>query len=498
MQCTDNALYGAICLCTSGNQNVEGLDYAQCVDVPECSPNPCTDKHVTTRTCLEMWGTYECECKSFTQHPLNDDGSTDYTECGGEPPVLIVRQSGRLARTTLRHARRSSTQWSRWWGRKSTGSCSTITPTTTLAWTTDATGPCAGAREGSQTLGSWIPESATVCQARFGDTDDEECPGNPCSSSGLYTGTCTEILGTYECNCTDPQGKHPDGGLNGTDWTVCVPGQLCSMGLCDDKFDSFIALVGTNDTDGVYVHHNPYDRSCVDDSQWGATCGCTTGFRNKGTLSALECEDIDECAEDALGSCGANTICTNVLGSWMCQCNFGLEDPAYTASFEGPKNCADINECELGVFRLDGMVSVRDHRNNQQTACNMYAGMCVNSDMLTTGAAYSCLCYDGWEAKAQITDSDIQTGCSGGEVQPGTQTAAKTSTNVQGALTSAKRLAFRVWCRIRWEPTTPATVALRGFSFPRSVAPGVSMMAGSIGATVQRTAAWESNLAWVW
>ncbi|KAH0472912.1 MAG: hypothetical protein KVP17_003108 [Porospora cf. gigantea B] len=273
-------------------------------------------------------------------------------------------------------------------------------------------GPYAGAQEGSQTLGSWIPESATVCQARFGDTDDEECPGNPCSSSGLYTGTCTEILGTYECNCTDPQGKHPDGGLNGTDWTVCVPGQLCSMGLCDDKFDSFIALVGTNDTDGVYVHHNPYDRSCVDDSQWGATCGCTTGFRNKGTLSALECEDIDECAEDALGSCGANTICTNVLGSWMCQCNFGLEDPAYTASFEGPKNCADINECELGVFRLDGMVSVRDHRNNQQTACNMYAGMCVNSDMLTTGAAYSCLCYDGWEAKAQITDSDIQTGCS--------------------------------------------------------------------------------------
>ncbi|KAH0477971.1 MAG: uncharacterized protein KVP18_001015 [Porospora cf. gigantea A] len=261
------------------------------------------------------------------------------------------------------------------------------------------------------------------------------------------------------------------------------------MGLCDGKFDSYVALVGTNDTDGVYVHHNPYDRSCVDNAQWGATCGCTGGFRNKGTLNSLECEDINECDEDLLGSCGANTTCTNALGSWVCKCNFGLEDPAYTASFEGPKSCADINECELGVFQLDGMVSVRDHRNNQQTACNMYAGLCVNSDMLATGTAYSCSCYDGWEAKAQITDSDIQTGCSGGDVQPGTQTAALTSTNAQEDLTYAKSFASRVWCRIQWAPTTPATVAIRGFSSPRSVAPRVSIMAGSIGATVLGTVA---------
>ena len=42
---------------------------------------------------------------------------------------------------------------------------------------------------------------------------------------------------------------------------------------------------------------------------------------------------------DTLAFCGANTACTNSIGSFSCPCNTGYEN------FKANVGCSDINEC---------------------------------------------------------------------------------------------------------------------------------------------------------
>ena len=51
--------------------------------------------------------------------------------------------------------------------------------------------------------------------------------------------------------------------------------------------------------------------------------------------------DINECADDSLNGC--NQICTNTIGSFVCECNSGYElgDDLMT--------CEDINECGINI-----------------------------------------------------------------------------------------------------------------------------------------------------
>ncbi|KAH0472652.1 MAG: uncharacterized protein KVP18_003434 [Porospora cf. gigantea A] len=65
--------------------------------------------------------------------------------------------------------------------------------------------------------------NSTTCE------DIKECEAGKCPDDGTYTGECREMIGTHECVCHDPQGKHPDtGGFNATtrentekDWSKC-------------------------------------------------------------------------------------------------------------------------------------------------------------------------------------------------------------------------------------------------------------------------------------
>lgn len=46
-------------------------------------------------------------------------------------------------------------------------------------------------------------------------------------------------------------------------------------------------------------------------------CFCKTGFKAVGA----ECEDLDECLTNP---CGPAAICTNVRGSYHCECESGF------------------------------------------------------------------------------------------------------------------------------------------------------------------------------
>ncbi|KAK7888921.1 hypothetical protein WMY93_024481 [Mugilogobius chulae] len=74
----------------------------------------------------------------------------------------------------------------------------------------------------------------------------------------------------------------------------------------------------------------------------GDDCYCPQGFTLTGEM---ECEDVDECNEEALGPCGPHAICSNTPGSYSCSCLHGY--------LMGATGCQDIDEC--GLAKVTGL-----------------------------------------------------------------------------------------------------------------------------------------------
>lgn len=82
------------------------------------------------------------------------------------------------------------------------------------------------------------------------------------------------------------------------------------------------------------------------------------------------CIDLDECEQDH--PCGKSTVCTNLLGSFRCECLAGFEKLPHEDN-----ECYDINECS------EDEVSVMNK-------CHRYA-TCLN-----TYGSYNCTCQSGF------------------------------------------------------------------------------------------------------
>uniref|UniRef100_A0A183C9Z8 EGF-like domain-containing protein n=1 Tax=Globodera pallida TaxID=36090 RepID=A0A183C9Z8_GLOPA len=72
----------------------------------------------------------------------------------------------------------------------------------------------------------------------------------------------------------------------------------------------------------------------------GFDCQCKSGF--SGDPLTGGCKDINEC-EMADHYCGSNANCTNLVGTFRCECLDGFERVPNTSNGE----CKDIDECTL-------------------------------------------------------------------------------------------------------------------------------------------------------
>ena len=63
----------------------------------------------------------------------------------------------------------------------------------------------------------------------------------------------------------------------------------------------------------------------------------------------FKCDDIDECSNGE-NECDENSDCTNLPGSYDCQCHYGYEGDGYT--------CENIDECALTSMTVLKMRSV--------------------------------------------------------------------------------------------------------------------------------------------
>ncbi|XP_065653869.1 fibrillin-1-like isoform X2 [Hydra vulgaris] len=164
-----------------------------------------------------------------------------------------------------------------------------------------------------------------------------------------------------------------------------------------------------------------------------AKCYCKNGFISFDNL--VTCEDINECLSIS-NVCYKNSLCTNLIGSFMCSCIDGYKFKDYL------NGCVDINECETscnapnttcintigsyecrcnipGSFYNTTSGLCQDLNECSSTKpCDSVRGICYNQNIFETGKPYNCSCPSGWELSKDGNNSCVDineclTSCSG-------------------------------------------------------------------------------------
>ncbi|PIK34386.1 putative fibrillin-1 [Apostichopus japonicus] len=195
------------------------------------------------------------------------------------------------------------------------------------------------------------------------------------SSNNTCQQSCLNMLGSYDCECSNGYELHPDGS-NCLDIDECDRGtDLCDpdFSLCTNTYggynctcqDGFTDVNGDGtlceDEDECRYTDFPCSPQATCSNQPGSfQCSCLDGFEGNGFV----CTDVDECTR-GLFTCGNHAICQNIIGSYFCSCEEGWEGDGTI--------CTDINECK-----------------RRSIGCHPRA-LCEN-----TNGSFICTCPDGY------------------------------------------------------------------------------------------------------
>ncbi|XP_077556924.1 fibrillin-1-like isoform X1 [Haemaphysalis longicornis] len=274
-----------------------------------------------------------------------------------------------------------------------------------------------------------------------GCIDVDECLEQPraCGQGG-----CTNTVGGFECSCQD--GYAP--GLH----QVCEDVNECQLGTDGCAFRCL-------NTPGSFRCTCPYGyalapdgKHCQDLDECAAgdhgcryacknlvgtfQCVCPEGLRpsNRG---GDDCEDIDECREEA--DVCENGDCVNTHGGYRCRCYAGFDtsrdgkqclDTRQGSCYTSLSSCssgaavgdATREDCCCGVGRAWGphcepcpLWNSREYRQlcpfetgfdkqgKDINECDTMSGLCKNGRCVNTEGSYRCICNHGYKADATGT-----------------------------------------------------------------------------------------------
>ncbi|XP_015599681.1 fibrillin-2 isoform X1 [Cephus cinctus] len=256
------------------------------------------------------------------------------------------------------------------------------------------------------------PSTKSQCPAGYKPTTN---PTEPCTDvnecneqlhSCDSTERCVNEIGSYRCdplyfrvenefdNLSDTYNSHYKGTMeiepttsNEEDQNVsavrpmCLPGYTYNYSTerCDD-IDECQTI--NNNCTGQYMQCTNIPGTFH--------CDCRNGFELN--LSTLKCQDIDECAR-GLMTCSAGERCVNSIGAHQCSpaCPPGLQPDPLDETI-----CRDIDECKLGIHSCPAQTHVCVNTNGSYvcdvvTPCrNGYirdkvSGECVDIDECQDG-----------------------------------------------------------------------------------------------------------------
>ncbi|XP_041861227.1 adhesion G protein-coupled receptor E1-like isoform X2 [Melanotaenia boesemani] len=121
------------------------------------------------------------------------------------------------------------------------------------------------------------------------------------------------------------------------------------------------------------------------------SCQCTDGFGPSGKVTVgapITCKDINECITNS-NICGPNARCTNTISKYYCFCENGFNTSTGVKTFHYSDNvtCRDIDECQ------------------QDNICGL------NASCLNTQGSFYCVCNSGFRlksGKSNFTDDSEQ------------------------------------------------------------------------------------------
>ncbi|XP_065195503.1 uncharacterized protein LOC135826830 [Sycon ciliatum] len=179
----------------------------------------------------------------------------------------------------------------------------------------------------------------------------DECLSTAAPGVCHRNASCSDVMGSYLCTCVQ--------GYTGSGWQC-------------DNIDECAGASGAD--------HNCHGNATCTDTAGSFACACGIGFSGNGT----ECSDVDECA-GAGHSCHGNALCRNAEGGYVCECRAGYSGNG-TA-------CWNVNECLMSTTATAATATANVPMGTAQPAgpCHPDQAMCRDTD-----GSYHCQCQPGF------------------------------------------------------------------------------------------------------
>ncbi|XP_051812727.1 fibulin-1-like isoform X2 [Acanthochromis polyacanthus] len=312
-----------------------------CEDINECLHYP---GRLCAHKCENTEGSYKCSCTSGFKLSYNGKSCEDINECLTNSHNCI---SGQVCFNTEGSFRcRPKDKCEDGYIQDAIGSCIDINECVVHH------NLCPHGQTCINTVGSYTCRSDTVtCGQGYHLTEDgsrcedvDECrTGNVCGVHG-----CVNLLGSYRCECKAGYNFNSITKLC-EDINECLhyPGRLCAH-KCENTEGSYkcsctsgfkLSYDGKSCEDVNECEAKPCSQECV--NFYGSyQCYCRRGYQ-LSDIDGKTCEDIDECAT---GGHSCSYHCFNTPGSFNCTC----PPSGYTLANDW-RTCQDIDECAAGT-----------------------------------------------------------------------------------------------------------------------------------------------------
>ncbi|XP_041475891.1 uncharacterized protein LOC121424322 isoform X2 [Lytechinus variegatus] len=221
--------------------------------------------------------------------------------------------------------------------------------------------------------------------------DINECSSNPCDNGG----TCTDLLGGFQCFCPDGfKGEYCQSEVD-----ECMSNPCQNNATCEDRINNFTCICPSGMT-GVYCE-TVVDPCCDDPCTNGGTCmtvglsyqcQCASGF------TGPRCETVVACSSNPCqngGSCspsGAGYTCMCASGFTGQNCETIMIGPCQSNPCSGAASCEEYGGSYRCVCRqgFTGYNCDIDVNECSSLPCQN-GGRCINGE-----GRYTCQCRTGY------------------------------------------------------------------------------------------------------
>nr|XP_033957003.1 latent-transforming growth factor beta-binding protein 1 [Pseudochaenichthys georgianus] len=207
------------------------------------------------------------------------------------------------------------------------------------------------------------------------------------------------------------------------DLDECQDQRTCTRGHCQNTEGSFLCHCGPgfrgslagddcDDVDECLEDARPCESGgeCVN-NMGSYTCSCPQGYRQ---VNGTRCSDVDECVDEP-ELCSPHAECLNTEGSYLCVCESGFSASIHTPS------CDDIDECglndtlcgphgfcenRLGSFRCLCEQGYQEAPGGQGCVdvneCELLSSVCGEAQCKNTDGSFHCECPSGQDYNVMI------------------------------------------------------------------------------------------------